>query len=339
MKTLKTVEQSVSVVIPTFRREASLPFAIRSALCQGSFVNEVIVVDDNRDDVHSERVRHVVEELDDHRVVYLQNRGMSGGSASRNVGIKQACSNLIAFLDDDDYWLEGKIAAQLALMKPGIVGVDCGYIERDDAWGLLIEIVGDGREKIQAEMLAGYCPTSTSLVLLRRDIALRAGLFDESMASFEDYDFWLRCAAMGKFANLRQPKCVYVQHSGFRLSVAIEGRMRGLDQLIERWGAQIGGPNDIVEFRRRWRANALVVNARRALSMNRVESFEHALAALREAPGQRHAWQAVLFCAIGFRAARLLSRVRYARRNLSLESKLAIGKFHQLVQTCSSHLP
>jgi len=339
VQTFLANDQSISVVIPTFKRCTSLPAAIYSALCQGQIVNEVIVIDDNRDDLHSAQVKSIVKDLDDSRVIYLQNKGRSGGSASRNIGIKAAKSPFIAFLDDDDYWLQGKLVAQLALMISGIVGVDCGYIERDDTWGLLLEIVGDGKEKTQMEMLKGYCPTSTSLVMLRREVALRAGLFDENMASFEDFDFWLRCTSMGNFANLPEPKCVYVQHSGFRLSVAIKGRLEGLDEFIKRWGSRFNNSVEISSYRSRWRMMSFATNSRRTLSKSRIESLHYALEAIREAPLGHPGWQALLFCAMGFRAARFLSRSRNAKRSFSQDSQLGLRSMDLLLQSRCNRVP
>ncbi|MEO5659083.1 MAG: glycosyltransferase family A protein [Polaromonas sp.] len=329
---MHTIEPSVSVVIPTFRRAEMLPGAIRSALMQGDAICEVIVVDDNRDQMHSDQVRQVVDAIGDPRLVYLRNEGESGGSASRNVGIRQARAPILAFLDDDDHWLPGKIEAQLALMAPGIVGIDCGYIERDDAWGLMLEIVGDGQRKTQSQLLAGYCPTSTSLVMLRREAALKAGLFDERIASFEDYDFWVRCAAFGDFATLAEPKCVYVQHSGYRLSVAVEARLKGLDEFLVRWGPRIGDASTVAALQRHWRLIAYATNARRSLDTDRLESLRYAWSALCTNPRKVHGWQSLLFGLVGFKTARRLSRVRNASCNLVAERRQALIDWERTVR-------
>jgi glycosyltransferase involved in cell wall biosynthesis len=310
----------VSVVIPTYRRPDTLATAIRSALRQGVIVKEVLVVDDNRDEQQCSKVIQVVGEANDLRVIHLKNQGRTGGSSSRNVGIRQATAPVVAFLDDDDYWLPGKLVGQIKLLTPGIVGADCGYVEVDETWGLQVEVPGDGYPKKQADLLAGYCPTTTSLVIVRRDVCLEAGLFDETMASFEDYDFWVRCASLGAFATMPRPGCVYVQHSGYRLSLALEGRLRGLEQFLDRWGPKLGDQAAIRKIRSRWRLIALATNARRVLHASRYESLRYALAAIREAPARIQAWQALLFAVLGFRLARTLSRMKYSTRALCAET-------------------
>lgn len=323
----------VSVVIPTFRRHETLPLAVRSALAQGPVVLEVIVVDDNRDAADSARVRTIVEELADPRVVLVANRGRSGGSSSRNCGIRQARGEYLAFLDDDDYWLPGKLEAQLARMAPGIAGVDCGYVESDRSWGLRLEIRGEGARRSQRMMLAGYCPTTTSLVMVRTEVARRAGLFEEDMASFEDYDLWLRCAGFGDWTTVPEPLCVYVQHSGFRLSVAMEGRLRGLEQLLERWRAQLGSEEQVEALRRRWTLSAYATASRRSLESDRRASVQLAIGALRIDPASRPGWQALAFAAIGFRAARAVSIAKNRRNQVSPDLEATLRRVEERLRS------
>ncbi len=104
---------SVSAVISTFERPDECERAVRSALAQEPAPVEVIVCDDGSKDGTAERFR--AWERRDPRVRYLRvepNRGTP--APARNAGIEEARGEWVAFLDDDDEWLPGKLGAQLA---------------------------------------------------------------------------------------------------------------------------------------------------------------------------------------------------------------------------------
>src|SRR5216684_3398690 len=100
----------VSAVIPTRSRAALVVRAVRTALNQTYANLEVIVVIDGPDEetmlalsgIHQPRLR----------VIVLAQS--SGGASARNAGVEAAHGEWIAFLDDDDEWLPGKIENQIA---------------------------------------------------------------------------------------------------------------------------------------------------------------------------------------------------------------------------------
>ena len=68
------------------------------------------------------------------------------------------------------------------------------------------------------------CPVNTSSVMIRRSHLDRAGLFDESLRCWEDYDMWLRLALQGPFRFLPGPAVLYqVAASGRFLSSVLTG--------------------------------------------------------------------------------------------------------------------
>jgi glycosyltransferase involved in cell wall biosynthesis len=167
---------------------------------QGDFHLEVIVVDDgSRDDT-----REKVLAFPGVRLVVQEN---AGPSAARNRGIAVACGDLVAFLDADDLWTEGKLAAQLALFQArptlGMVFGDCQRFDEngplsdsffqesglDEAfWGDPLEVI-DPYAKL---FRLNYIPTGSAVV--RRDALRVTGIFDESMRYVEDMDLWFRIA-------------------------------------------------------------------------------------------------------------------------------------------------
>jgi len=97
----------VSVVVPTTMRD-TLPAALTSVRAQQTRAEiETIVVIDRPD---GGKVDPDIDALAD-KVIWA---GGAGSSAARNAGIQAADGDLIAFLDDDDEWLPGKIENQLA---------------------------------------------------------------------------------------------------------------------------------------------------------------------------------------------------------------------------------
>ncbi len=107
------MEITVSVIIPAYNCQSTLKKAIDSVLMQ-KVPLELIVVDDcSKEDL----VPVMKEYQKDDRVIYIKNEQNMGVAASRNRGISLAKGEYIAFLDSDDWWSEGKLAAQLERMQ------------------------------------------------------------------------------------------------------------------------------------------------------------------------------------------------------------------------------
>ena len=103
----------LSVVIPTRNRAYLVGEAIESALNQRPGQVEVIVVDDGSTDDTAK----VVTEKFGSQVRLLRTPDRSGAGAARNAGLRVASGELVAFLDDDDLWLPGKLDAELNALE------------------------------------------------------------------------------------------------------------------------------------------------------------------------------------------------------------------------------
>jgi glycosyltransferase involved in cell wall biosynthesis len=100
----------VSVIIPTRNRAPLVRRAVQSALAAARRGDEIIVVDDGSTD---ETARSLDAYVD--RIRYVRSAQVGPGAA-RNLGIREARSDLVAFLDSDDEWMPDKLALQRALM-------------------------------------------------------------------------------------------------------------------------------------------------------------------------------------------------------------------------------
>lgn len=105
----------VSVIIPTYKRPDRLSRAVNSVLNQTYTRVEVIVVDDNNPDTEGRaRTELIMEQFADNpRVRYIKHKQNKNGSAARNTGARASKGEYVAFLDDDDEFLPGKIGSQI----------------------------------------------------------------------------------------------------------------------------------------------------------------------------------------------------------------------------------
>jgi glycosyltransferase involved in cell wall biosynthesis len=104
----------ISVIVPTARRPELLMRAVRSILEQSTSDLEVIVVIDGPDP----ETMKLLSSISDPRLRFLQNQRSLGSAEARNVGVKAAQGEWVAFLDDDDEWLSDKLELQLAAAGP-----------------------------------------------------------------------------------------------------------------------------------------------------------------------------------------------------------------------------
>jgi glycosyltransferase involved in cell wall biosynthesis len=190
---------TVTVVIPAYNPGRYLIAAIESALLQEPAPLEVIIVDDGS------TVPVVVTDRSGVRVVRQPN---AGPSAARNRGIREARGELIAFLDADDVWYPGKLAAQLARIRPGVGLCSCDFDVIDfegtrPGWG---GHGGDYRQLLRGNSIC------TSTVLARRSVLVEAGGFDERLRRSEDWAMWLDIARQSELEHVGQLFVGYRQH-------------------------------------------------------------------------------------------------------------------------------
>jgi hypothetical protein len=102
-----------SVITPVWNGARWLERAIGSVLDQTDRRFELIVVDDGSEDDSAAIAERIAAEDDRVRVIRLPNA--SGGPAHpRNVGLRAARGEFVAFLDQDDWWLPTKLEQQRA---------------------------------------------------------------------------------------------------------------------------------------------------------------------------------------------------------------------------------
>lgn len=93
--------EKVSIVVPVYNVEEYLQYSVGS-LRQQTYSNiEIILVDDGSTDRSGEICDQYAQKDDRIRVFHVENGGQS---RARNIGVQQASSDWIMFLDADDYY-------------------------------------------------------------------------------------------------------------------------------------------------------------------------------------------------------------------------------------------
>ncbi len=183
----------ITVVIPLYNKERYVRRAIDSVLAQTYTNFQVVVVNDGSTDGGPQ----VVKQVGDGRV-RLVDQTNGGVSAARNRGVREAKTELVAFLDGDDEWLPefletvmemarkypqaGILATGYRLVRSGedlrrditIGGADVKY-------GCFFDVMRKGTE---------IC--SASSVAIRRGVFDRVGMFRVGYKLGEDLDMWFR---------------------------------------------------------------------------------------------------------------------------------------------------
>jgi glycosyltransferase involved in cell wall biosynthesis len=220
-----------SVIIPNYNNAHYLADAIQSVLDQTYCFFEIIVVDDGSTD----ESRAVVARFGDQiRYIWQENQGLAG---ARNTGIRAAQGEFIGLLDADDQWTPAYLQTMMDLSRqyPDAAvyfsGARCMNAMGDDLERTLGIPVG-GYEKIyEAIVRANFLIPST--ILLRHAELLKAGLFDPSLRSCEDWDLWLRMAPQIDFRGVPIPLVRYRLH-GASLTANLDGMFAAIESTMRK---------------------------------------------------------------------------------------------------------
>jgi glycosyltransferase involved in cell wall biosynthesis len=202
------MSSEATVVIPTLGASPYLREAVESALAERPA--EVVVVVNGGGEVSLDGVR-------------ILRREEPGRSEARNLGVEAARTPLVAFLDDDDAALPGRLERQRAALAEawwaplafGRVRVVDGAGEPQEDWNRLLDrrFARLGRAAGYEDVLAVQAPIYTSATMVRREAFLAVGGFDPAFEAYEDLDLYLRLARLGNLLPVDgEPVTTYRLH-------------------------------------------------------------------------------------------------------------------------------
>jgi glycosyltransferase involved in cell wall biosynthesis len=250
----------VSVIVIFLNAERFIDEAIDSVLRQTYAHWELLLVDDGSTDASTGIAKRYAE-ADPGRVRYLEhpghiNRGMS---ASRNLGIREAAGELVAFLDSDDVWMPEKLQQQVAIMLANPeIGMVCGAANYWTSWsdmggGQPDRVVPTGGPQDQVSyppslllllypLGKGVSPCPSDL-MLRREILLQVRGFEEQFVGlyhlYEDQAFLAKVYLVSPVYISSAMWLLYRQHSDSCVaSVKREGKHHAVRRYFLVWLAR-----------------------------------------------------------------------------------------------------
>lgn len=195
---------AVSVILPAYNRADVIARAVGSVLDQDFEEFELIIVDDGSTDDTLE----VASSFGDERIGIIRLDGNRGGNVARNEGIRAARAPLIAFLDSDDRYLPGKLGWTVGEFqrRPEIDLLVDSFIKVQPPGSRKAEVIRrnpviNGREAFRTALFTRQLWKATPAISVRREVALRAGLFDETLRRLQDFDFLIRVSDIANCAS------------------------------------------------------------------------------------------------------------------------------------------
>ena len=131
-----------------------------------------------------------------------------GSNAARNAGINDASAPLIAFLDSDDTYLPHKLSTvieeferdpELDVLVDSFVKLTSPQAKRDRIERLNPRVTSN--EEFARRLFARELWKPTSSITVRREAAVRAGMFDEDVARRQDMEFLIRLTEVANCAS------------------------------------------------------------------------------------------------------------------------------------------
>lgn len=226
----------VSVVIPVYNRDESLRRAVESVQGQSIDVHEIIIVDD----CSTIELSRVVAELEDPRIRYLKLKRNRGAGYARNLGVRIATGDLIAFLDSDDIWYPEKLEQQiLELDTSGAAVVYCPVDTENMDGRVVMTAVYKGYIEEALLRDGNVVVGGFSSVLIRRDAFCSVGGIRTSLRARQDYELHLRLAMAGWcYSHTDRPGLFFKTVGGNRITSNHYSRILGLLEVYRLFGAK-----------------------------------------------------------------------------------------------------
>lgn len=201
------------MIIPAFNRADRLHVSVESVLAQTHRPLELLVIDDGSTDDTPAAMAALEGKAREAGVTPVFLRQSNVGCASaRNLGLQKATGDWIAFLDDDDHWLPGKLAKQITTLEQSGAGACCCMTRKLIQRGEVIQPptpdrLVQGHEP--GRYLDGRSDAHLITIVFRRDLLPQVGEFDTSLRVSSDTEWIARLCHVANFCAVPEVLAVY----------------------------------------------------------------------------------------------------------------------------------
>lgn len=180
----------ISIIMPAYNREDTIMAAITSVLAQTYSHFELVIVDDGSTD----GTVPVVESFADDRILLIKGPGRSGVSEARNIGLRAAKGELIAYLDSDNTWQPEYLSAMVAALHktPNAQAAYSGqYLYR----GSHPEPFAIRFASFNKGLLENRNYIDLNCFMHSKHVFKKTGMFDTQLKRFVDWDLILKISS------------------------------------------------------------------------------------------------------------------------------------------------
>jgi GT2 family glycosyltransferase len=191
----------VSIVIPTHRGERFIGDTLASIGHQTYPHWEVIVVEDGSCGPTEKIVKSFARRYPKHRVEYSRSDRNYGTAHTRNLAFAKAGGQFVALLDSDDRWFPDHLTRSVKELQTS--GKDIAYstvLMIEDGTDRILGVWGPSTDELAdfPQSLQGRSFVTPSATVMRRTVLADVGAWNTQLRYCEDFEFWLRCIAVGK---------------------------------------------------------------------------------------------------------------------------------------------
>jgi len=213
----------ISVVMPCYNAEKYIAEAIESVLNQTYTDFEFIIINDASTDKSLDIIKEYAKK--DKRIKFLNNERNVGISETRNKGIRLAEGKYIATHDADDISLPTRFEEQISHLERipscGVVGSYLEIFDSETGKVLGIRKYAENDKDLRDKIFF-YCPVAQPASIIRKEVFIKLGLYDNRYPPAEDLDLWFRLGTEYKFSNIPKILLKYRYYAGSATTTKIE---------------------------------------------------------------------------------------------------------------------